>query len=70
MCDSSQPPWAIAHQAPLSMGLNSSLLHLLHLLHLQADSLPLSHGGTPVTELSRPFYSDVFVDPGESVLLE
>ena len=67
MSDSLQPPWAVAHQAPLSMGSNSSLLHLLH---WQADSLPLSHVGTPVTELSRPFYSDVFVDPGESALLE
>ena len=49
--------WTVAHQAPLSMGcyflLQGILLtqrsnpHLLHFLHWQANSLPLSHLGSP-----------------------
>ena len=58
MSDFLQPPWAVAHQAPLSMGFSRqeygvgchSLLQGIFLtqrskpglLHWQADSLPLS----------------------------
>ena len=64
MSDSFATPWTVVCQAPLSMGFPGNtgtgchfLLHgifpiqgsNLHLLHWQADSLPLSLQGTPVT---------------------
>ena len=66
MLDSFATPWTVAHQAPLSMGFpgkNTGLgCHFLqqgifliqglnlHLLLWQADSLPLSHQGSPNAE--------------------
>ena len=57
MSDSVATRWTVAYQAPLSVGFSrqeywSGLLFpsnscLLHLLHWQADSLPLSHQGSP-----------------------
>ena len=62
MSDSLQPPWTVAHQAPLTMGFFTKNTGVgcrfflqgifptqgsnLHLLHWQADSLPLSHLGS------------------------
>ena len=67
--DSLWPPWTIAHQAPLSMGFPTGVgcyfllqrIFLIqgsnsHLLHWQADSLPLSHQGSPIPrEISLNF---------------
>ena len=60
MSDSSAIPWTVAYQAPLSMGFSSQEYwsglppkDLPHpriepcVLHWQADSLPLSHQGSP-----------------------
>ena len=68
MSDSLAPSLTVAHQAPLSMefpGKNTGVdCHLLlqgivptqglnpHLLHWQPDSLPLSHQGSPMNQLS------------------
>ena len=55
-------PWTVAHQAPLSMGFFrqeycSGLLLLQGsnslLLHWQADSLPLSHQGSPTIKIKQ-----------------
>ena len=69
MSDSFETPWAIAHQASLSMGFlrqeswsalpfptPGSLIHQgsnPHLLHGQADSLQLSHQGNPLFSYSN-----------------
>ena len=52
-------PWIVAHQAPLSMGFPREELPRifltqgsnLQLLHWQADSLPLSHLGSPTRKI-------------------
>ena len=65
--------WTVASQAPLSMGcyflLQGIFLtqrvnpHLLHLLHWQANSLPLSHLGSPF------FPSSILIIGNRSCLL-
>ena len=69
--------WTVGHQAPLSMGFHrqeywnglpfpssGDIPHQdpnLHLLHLQAGSLPLSHQGSPRTEIQNSYILSIYL---------
>ena len=75
--------WTVAHQAPLPTGFprqeyQSGLPFLpqgifptkgsnLHLLHWQADSLPLSHQGSPLRVVVKIKLENLCKDPTECV---